>query len=219
MQQAVAPIVHELARNANIFLITHVIDDVGEATVRGALEDVGLVGNSEGQIKSHRLVFCSTLEGKVSIVRQLEPDLHIDGHPTTVRAPNLMSSHDLCIHVCCELAQIWRPHSCESLIFVCLWHVLLLQIDSCAVCLHLDSARFSCMRMAAVFACCAGQSLHTADAPYSSGEDNVITALSSVNCLASPAFLLLLRFQCQQFQQSRAGKLIQHVAIACRWRI
>jgi len=83
-QQAV-PILLELAKNANVFLITHVIDDVGEATVRGALEDVGLVGFSEGQIKPHRLVFCSALEGKVSIVRQLEPELHVDGHPVSVR--------------------------------------------------------------------------------------------------------------------------------------
>ncbi|KAL0043384.1 hypothetical protein WJX79_003269 [Trebouxia sp. C0005] len=82
-QQAV-PLLLELVKNANVFLVTHVIDDVGEATVRGALEDVGLVGSSEGQIKPHRLIFCSTLEGKVSIVRQLEPELHIDGHPTTV---------------------------------------------------------------------------------------------------------------------------------------
>lgn len=84
VQQAAVPIMRELVKNANIFLVTHVIDDVGEATVRGALEDVGLVGTSEGQIKPHRLVFCSTLEGKVSIVRQLEPELHIDGHPSTV---------------------------------------------------------------------------------------------------------------------------------------
>ena len=68
-QQAI-PILHELARNASVFFITHVIDDVGEATVRGALEESGLVGSADGQIKSHRLVFCSTLEGKVSIVRQ-----------------------------------------------------------------------------------------------------------------------------------------------------
>ena len=36
---------------------------------------------------AHRLLFCSTLEGKVSIVRQLEPELHIDGDPSTVRLP------------------------------------------------------------------------------------------------------------------------------------
>ena len=75
---------HALLKTANVFLITHVIDGIGEATVRGALEDAGLVGTAEGQIKPHWLVFCSTLEGKVSIVRQLEPELHIDGHPSTV---------------------------------------------------------------------------------------------------------------------------------------
>lgn len=37
------------------------------------------------QVPAHRLLFCSTLEGKVSIVRQLEPELHIDGDPGTVR--------------------------------------------------------------------------------------------------------------------------------------
>ena len=36
------------------------------------------------QIPAHRVLFCSTLEGKTSIVRQLEPDLHVDGHPHTV---------------------------------------------------------------------------------------------------------------------------------------
>ena len=39
------------------------------------------------QVPAHRLLFCSTLEGKVSIVRQLEPELHIDGDPGTVRPP------------------------------------------------------------------------------------------------------------------------------------
>ena len=37
-----------------------------------------------GQVPAHRVLFCSTLEGKVSIVRQLEPELHIDGHHQTV---------------------------------------------------------------------------------------------------------------------------------------
>ena len=39
------------------------------------------------QVPAHRLLFCSTLQGKVSIVRQLEPELHIDGDPGTVRLP------------------------------------------------------------------------------------------------------------------------------------
>ena len=35
---------------------------------------------------SHRVLCCSTLEGKISIARQLEPGLHIDSHPDTVSA-------------------------------------------------------------------------------------------------------------------------------------
>lgn len=59
-------------------------DDVGQAVVTGALEAAGLVGSQPGQLKPHRLLFCSTLDGKVSIVRQLEPDLHIDGSAKTI---------------------------------------------------------------------------------------------------------------------------------------
>lgn len=33
---------------------------------------------------ARRLLFCSTLEGKASFVRQLEPELHVDAHPRTV---------------------------------------------------------------------------------------------------------------------------------------
>lgn len=106
MRQAAVPILHGLAANASVYLITHVIDDVGEATVRGALENAGLVGSDSGQIKPHRVLFCSTLEGKVSIVRQLEPDLHIDGHPTTVRH---FSSH----------VMVWACRSCALEQYAC----------------------------------------------------------------------------------------------------
>lgn len=34
--------------------------------------------------RGRRALFCGTLAGKVSLVRQLEPELHIDGHPQTV---------------------------------------------------------------------------------------------------------------------------------------
>ena len=55
------------------------------------------------QIPAHRLLFCSTLEGKTSIVRQLEPDLHVDGHPHTVRArsalkPETLHPNPSCLH-------------------------------------------------------------------------------------------------------------------------
>ena len=37
-----------------VYVITHVEDDIGEATVRGALEAVGVVGSGHGQIPPHR---------------------------------------------------------------------------------------------------------------------------------------------------------------------
>ena len=80
-----ADILREIARNCAVFLVAQVEDDTGEATCRGALEAGGLVGSKPGQIPAQRLLFCSTLDGKVSIVRQLEPQLHIDAHPKTVR--------------------------------------------------------------------------------------------------------------------------------------
>ena len=122
VQQAAVPIMRELVQNANVFLVTHVIDDVGEATVRGALEDVGLVGTSEGQIKPHRLVFCSTLEGKVSIVRQLEPELHIDGHPSTVRSHHVHTALHTQLSVLAYLTAFVSGHPmvsrCNS---ICAW--------------------------------------------------------------------------------------------------
>lgn len=59
-------------------------DDVGQAVVLGALEAAGLVGKGTGQVPPHHVLFCSTLDGKVSIVRQIEPDLHIDGSGKTI---------------------------------------------------------------------------------------------------------------------------------------
>ena len=45
-----AEVVREVARAARVYIIAHVSDDVGEATVRGACEAGGLVGSSPGQV-------------------------------------------------------------------------------------------------------------------------------------------------------------------------
>ena len=57
-----------------VFIIVQVTDDIGECAVKGALEDCEI----SSVIQAHRILFCSTLEGIVAIVRQLEPDVHID---------------------------------------------------------------------------------------------------------------------------------------------
>lgn len=74
----------EAARYAEVFLLAHVADDIGDALVRGALEYAGVVGQEPGQVPPQRLLFCETVQGKVSIVRQLEPGLHIDSDARTV---------------------------------------------------------------------------------------------------------------------------------------
>ena len=47
-------VVREMCRLAAVYIIAHVEDDVGEATVRGALEAGGIVGDGPGQIRPHR---------------------------------------------------------------------------------------------------------------------------------------------------------------------
>lgn len=81
--EAVA-VAREIARASDLFLVAHVPDDVGAALVAGALEAAGLLGNAAGQVPPQRLLLCGTTDGKVSIVRQLEPDLHVDASARTV---------------------------------------------------------------------------------------------------------------------------------------
>jgi len=70
--------------NADVYILCQVSDDIGEAAVRAALEFSGLMGSNQGQIQSQRFLFCETLIGKMSLVRQLEPEVHIDGDSSTV---------------------------------------------------------------------------------------------------------------------------------------
>eukprot|EP00891_Asterochloris_glomerata_P008525 jgi/Astpho2/8525/fgenesh1_pg.00125_%23_30_t len=98
LRSQAAAVVKEMAQVAQVYLIAHVVDDVGEATVRGALESAGLLGGGPGQIRPHRALFCSTLEGKNSMVRQLDAQLHIDGHPSTIE--DLKRFIPRLLHIC-----------------------------------------------------------------------------------------------------------------------
>lgn len=84
LRPAAADILREIAGCADTYVITQVQDDVGQAVMLGALEAAGLVGAGPGQILPHHVLFCSTLDGKVSVVRQIEPDLHVDGSGKTI---------------------------------------------------------------------------------------------------------------------------------------
>ena len=54
------------------------VDGILEARTRGVLEAAGLVGTGVGQVPSHRILACSTTAGKVAIVRQIEPAIHLE---------------------------------------------------------------------------------------------------------------------------------------------
>ena len=59
-------VLREVAACADTYLITQVQDDIGQAVVLGALEAAGLLGTAPGQVPPHHVLFCSTLDGKVS---------------------------------------------------------------------------------------------------------------------------------------------------------
>ena len=67
----------------------------------------------QGQIPSQRLLFCSSLEGKASIVRQLEPQLHIDGHSRTVWRFSMSACQYTQCHCCIPRPDtaIWWWHT------------------------------------------------------------------------------------------------------------
>jgi hypothetical protein len=67
-----------------VYILCQVSDDIGEAAVRAALEFSGIMGSNQGQIPSQRFLFCDTEVGKMSLVRQIEPEVHIDGESSTV---------------------------------------------------------------------------------------------------------------------------------------
>jgi len=71
----------ELAKSSELFLITQTDDDEVERLVVDALETSGVF--AAGMNRLH-VLFCSTTAGRGSIVRQLEPDTHIDDDETVL---------------------------------------------------------------------------------------------------------------------------------------
>lgn len=84
LRREAVDILREACSCTDTYIVTQVQDDIGQAVLLGSLEAAGLVGSQPGQVQPHHLLFCSTMDGKVSTVRQLEPDLHIDGSAKTI---------------------------------------------------------------------------------------------------------------------------------------
>eukprot|EP00276_Gloeochaete_wittrockiana_P005295 CAMPEP_0184669324 /NCGR_PEP_ID=MMETSP0308-20130426/76742_1 /TAXON_ID=38269 /ORGANISM="Gloeochaete witrockiana, Strain SAG 46.84" /LENGTH=202 /DNA_ID=CAMNT_0027115529 /DNA_START=101 /DNA_END=709 /DNA_ORIENTATION=+ len=65
----------DLSRTTDLYLITRCDDDATEQNVLSALDRAGLF---DAGLNRYKVLFCSTVMGKASIVRQLEPNMHID---------------------------------------------------------------------------------------------------------------------------------------------
>jgi len=69
------PILIDLVQRSDLYLITRCNSDAIEREVLKVLEDAKLFENG---LNRHKVLFCETSLGKGSIVRQLDPKLHID---------------------------------------------------------------------------------------------------------------------------------------------
>ncbi|GJD07299.1 Peroxisome biogenesis protein 22 [Galdieria sulphuraria] len=64
-----------------VFLIIRVSSDEEEVSCRNALE---VTGTFQSGLHPAKVLFCETLQGTTAIVRQLEPQMHIDSNPSVI---------------------------------------------------------------------------------------------------------------------------------------
>ncbi|KAJ9549129.1 hypothetical protein OSB04_021672 [Centaurea solstitialis] len=91
VRSSVLEILSEITKYSDLYLMETVLDDESEKKVLTALENAGIF--SGGLVKD-KVLFCSTEIGRMSFVRQLEPDWHIDSNP----------------EITSQLARYPRPH-------------------------------------------------------------------------------------------------------------
>ena len=97
LPEAVQAVQTAVRQIPDLYLLCQVADDIGEAAVRGVLEHSRLIGTGKDQIPPQRLLFCETEVGKTSVVRQLEPKVHIDGQHSTVSIALIIMEFINCI--------------------------------------------------------------------------------------------------------------------------
>ncbi|XP_052205001.1 peroxisome biogenesis protein 22-like [Diospyros lotus] len=79
VRSSVVEILLEISKICEIYLMERILDDESEERVISALENAGLF--TAGGLMKDKVLFCSTENGRLSFVRQLEPDWHIDTNP------------------------------------------------------------------------------------------------------------------------------------------
>ncbi|KAJ0983253.1 hypothetical protein J5N97_011508 [Dioscorea zingiberensis] len=76
VRSSVLEVLLEMTKCCDLYLMERILDDESGERVISALNDAGIF--TSGGFVSDKVLFCSTENGHVSFVRQLEPDWHID---------------------------------------------------------------------------------------------------------------------------------------------
>ncbi|KAJ0844657.1 putative peroxisome biogenesis protein [Helianthus annuus] len=79
VKPSVLEVLIEITKYSDLYLMERVLDDESQEKVLMALENAGVF--TFGGLVKDKVLFCSTENGRMSFVRQLEPDWHIDSDP------------------------------------------------------------------------------------------------------------------------------------------
>ncbi|GFE53069.1 hypothetical protein BaOVIS_004730 [Babesia ovis] len=82
----------DLASKLNLYIFIQVSGEDDIPIIMSKLENSGFFGD---RVKKHRILFSATSEGRASMVRQLQPQLHMETDPSVVEAiagkvPNIL---------------------------------------------------------------------------------------------------------------------------------
>lgn len=83
IRSSVLEVLHEIVKFCDVYLMERILDDESGEKVLSALSDAGVF--TSGGLMKEKVLFCSTENGRISFVRQLEPDWHIDSSPDIVQ--------------------------------------------------------------------------------------------------------------------------------------
>lgn len=82
IKSSVREVLLEITKFSDLYLMERILDDESGERVLLALKDAGLF--TAGGLNSEKVLFSSTENGRISFVRQLEPDWHIDTNPDII---------------------------------------------------------------------------------------------------------------------------------------
>ncbi|CXI39135.1 conserved Plasmodium protein, unknown function [Plasmodium berghei] len=82
----------KLCSISELFVVAQISNDAQETNIINLLKKIGLFNTG---LKEHRLMFCSTSNGRASMIRQLRPLTHVDNDETVIKTltgkiPNLV---------------------------------------------------------------------------------------------------------------------------------